>query len=84
MSGKPRLRRLAFSLTVWWLLLALVLWLLGKALDQPASLAQCAASSAFFVALGEAGDWLRRRRRRAGRGAGRRRASGTETPTARP
>ncbi|MEV0740527.1 hypothetical protein AB0I51_32390 [Streptomyces sp. NPDC050549] len=30
-------------------------------LGQPASLAQCAASSAFLVAVGEAGDWLRRR-----------------------
>lgn len=60
MTGRPRL---AFSLTVWWMLTALVLWLLGRALDQPASLAQCTASSAFFVVLGEAGDWLRRRRR---------------------
>ncbi|WP_327698961.1 hypothetical protein [Streptomyces sp. NBC_00459] len=58
MTGRPRL---AFSLAVWWMLLALVLWFLGRALDQSASLAQCAASAAFFVVLGEAGDWLRRR-----------------------
>ena len=58
MTGRPRL---ALSLAVWWMLIALVLWLLGRALDQPASLAQCTASSAFLVALGEAGDWLRRR-----------------------
>ncbi|MFG2957920.1 hypothetical protein ACGF5O_29925 [Streptomyces sp. NPDC048291] len=49
------------SLAVWWLLLALVLWLLGKALGQPASAVQCAASAAFLVALGEAGDGVRRR-----------------------
>ncbi|WSQ12879.1 hypothetical protein OG604_36755 [Streptomyces sp. NBC_01231] len=54
-----RLPCLAFSVTVWWMLIALILWLLGRALDQPASLAQCTASSAFLVALGEAGDWLR-------------------------
>ncbi|MEV8547935.1 hypothetical protein [Streptomyces sp. NPDC051572] len=49
------------SLGIWWALLALVLWLLGKALAQPASPARCAASAVFLVALGEAGDWLRRR-----------------------
>ncbi|WOX13623.1 hypothetical protein [Streptomyces sp. N50] len=61
MTGGPRLWRLTWSLACWWLLIALVLWLLGKALDQPASIAQCTASSAFLVAVGEAGDWLRRR-----------------------
>ncbi|MFG3590482.1 hypothetical protein [Streptomyces sp. NPDC047990] len=63
MTGTQRVRRVVVSIAVWWLLLALVLWLLGKMLDQPASAAQCAASSAFLVALGEAGDWARRRRR---------------------
>ncbi|MGW3649423.1 hypothetical protein [Streptomyces sp. NPDC000878] len=61
MISRPRLTRLAFSLTVWWMLLSLALWLLGRALDQPASLGQCTASAAFFVVLGETGDWLRRR-----------------------
>jgi hypothetical protein len=60
-TGRPRLSRLAFSLTVRWLLLSLVFWLLGRALDQPAALAQCPASAAFLVGLGEAGDLLRRR-----------------------
>jgi hypothetical protein len=60
-TGRPRLSRLAFSLTVSWMLIVLVLCLLGWALDQPTSLGQCAASSAFLVVLGEAGDWLRRR-----------------------
>jgi len=69
-TGRPRLTRLAFSLTVWWMLIAFLLWLLGRALDQPVSLGQCTASAAFFVVLGEAGDWLRRRWR-AGRIAGR-------------
>jgi hypothetical protein len=45
----------------WWLLLALVLWLLGQAVDQAASLTACAASSAFLVGIGEIGDWLCRR-----------------------
>ncbi|MFE9628999.1 hypothetical protein [Streptomyces sp. NPDC006527] len=49
------------SLTVWWALIALVLWLVGQALDQPAMLAQCIASAAFLVAIGETDDWLRRR-----------------------
>ncbi|MBG0852767.1 hypothetical protein I2W78_13190 [Streptomyces spinoverrucosus] len=43
------------------MLLALGLWLLGKALDQPASLAACAASAALLVAIGETGDRLPRR-----------------------
>ncbi|MGW1044107.1 hypothetical protein [Streptomyces sp. NPDC002547] len=61
MTGAERVRRFVVSLAVWWLLLALVLWLLGKAFDQPASAAQCATSSAFLVALGEIGDCVRRR-----------------------
>jgi hypothetical protein len=60
-TSKARLWRLAVSLTLWWMLIALVLWLVGKALDQPASFVQCTASSAFLVAIGEAGEWLRRR-----------------------
>lgn len=61
MTGRRRVRRLVISLTVWWALIAFALWLVGKALDQPATLVQCAASSAFLVAIGEVGDWLRRR-----------------------
>lgn len=61
MTGKPHLGRLAVSLAIWWMLIAFVLWIVGKAADQSASLVQCAASSAFLVAIGEAGDWLRRR-----------------------
>lgn len=61
MTGKPRLWRLAISLIAWWMLTALLLWLLGRALDQPAPLAQCVSPAVFLVALGEAGDWLRRR-----------------------
>ncbi|GAQ64983.1 hypothetical protein [Streptomyces scabiei] len=61
MTSRRHVRRLAVSLTVWWALIALVLWLAGQALDQPATLAQCITSAAFLVAVGEAGDWLRRR-----------------------
>ncbi|WP_235192912.1 hypothetical protein [Streptomyces viridochromogenes] len=57
-----RWRRFVWSVTAWWMLLALALWLLGRALQQPASLAACAASAALLVAIGEAGDALRRRR----------------------
>ncbi|WP_149830421.1 hypothetical protein [Streptomyces tailanensis] len=60
-TGRPR--RFALSVAAWWMLLALVLWLLGRALDQPASFAACAASAALLVAVGEIGDGLRRRRR---------------------
>lgn len=63
MIGTQRVRRVVVSVAVWWLLLALVLWLLGMMLDQPASAARCAASSAFLVALGEVGEWACRRRR---------------------
>lgn len=63
MTGKQSLLRLAVSLVVWWMLIAVIFWSLGAMLDQPASLAQCTASSAFLVAIGEVGDWLRRRRR---------------------
>ncbi|MFF2998795.1 hypothetical protein ACFVTC_30225 [Streptomyces sp. NPDC057950] len=63
MTGQTRLPRLVLSLAVWWMLIALILWLLGKALDQAATLTECASSSAFLLAIGEAGDWLRRRRK---------------------
>ncbi|MFD1661288.1 hypothetical protein ACFSL4_24540 [Streptomyces caeni] len=61
MTRLARHRRLALSLTVWWLLITLALWLLGQALDQPAAPTACAASAGLLVAVGEAGDWLRRR-----------------------
>ncbi|QDN62809.1 hypothetical protein FNV62_52140 [Streptomyces sp. RLB3-17] len=78
MTGRTRLWRHTCSLTGWWLLLALALWLLGQAVDQAASLTACAASSAFLVGIGETGDWLRRRwaarRERAGTAAKRSRS----------
>ncbi|MGW3647814.1 hypothetical protein [Streptomyces sp. NPDC000878] len=46
---------------MWWVTVTLALWLLGMALGQPVRLAGCAASAALLVAIGEAGDWLRRR-----------------------
>ncbi|MGW7648668.1 hypothetical protein [Streptomyces bobili] len=61
MTDPTRLRRLVCSLSAWWLILAMGLWLLGRAIDQSASLLACAASAAFLLAVGEAGDWLRRR-----------------------
>ncbi|MFD5252529.1 hypothetical protein ACFWM5_06735 [Streptomyces bobili] len=61
MTDPTRLRRLVCSLSVWWLILAMGLWLLGRATDQSASPWACAASAAFLLAVGEAGDWLRRR-----------------------
>lgn len=70
MIGRTRWMRHAWSLTVWWLLLALALWFLGRAVGQTSSLTACAASSAFLIGIGEIGDWLRRRlaahRRRTG------------------
>ncbi|MFG3000728.1 hypothetical protein [Streptomyces sp. NPDC048340] len=51
------------SVAVWWAALTVLLWGAGRLLDQPASLAACAASAALLVACGETGDWLRRRRR---------------------
>ncbi|MGQ4475741.1 hypothetical protein [Streptomyces sp. SAS_276] len=86
MTGRQRLRRLALSLIVWWMLIALALWLLGTTLGQRASLAQCTASSAFLVAVGEAGDRLRRRWR-AGRLSGitaRHQPPDAKTPTTDP
>ncbi|MFJ8533590.1 hypothetical protein [Streptomyces sp. NPDC093591] len=62
MTDTRRWRRFVWSVTAWWMLLALALWLLGKVLEQPASLVACAASAALLVAIGEVGDGLRRRR----------------------
>ncbi|MCX5522489.1 hypothetical protein OG342_06365 [Streptomyces bobili] len=62
MTDPTRVRRLFWSLTAWWILLATGLWLLGQATNQSASPTACAASAAFLLAIGEAGDWLRRRR----------------------
>ncbi|MEJ8638942.1 hypothetical protein [Streptomyces sp. MS2.AVA.5] len=61
MKRAPRRWAEATSVTAWWITVAFALWLLGMALGQPVSLAGCAASAALLVAIGEAGDWLRRR-----------------------
>ncbi|WP_426570093.1 hypothetical protein [Streptomyces canus] len=63
MTDTRRQWRFVWSVTAWWVLLALALWLLGKALGQPTSLAACAASAALLVAVGEVGEGLRRRLR---------------------
>ncbi|WP_370417632.1 hypothetical protein AB8O64_02520 [Streptomyces sp. QH1-20] len=60
MTDPRRRRRFVWSVTAWWMLLTLILWLVGKALDQPASLAACAACAALLVLVGEIGDGLRR------------------------
>ncbi|WP_434587462.1 hypothetical protein [Streptomyces sp. A5-4] len=49
------------SVVAWWALVTAALFGLGHAGDRTASLLGCAASAAFFVALGEACEWLRRR-----------------------
>ncbi|MBT2529769.1 hypothetical protein J7E91_31420 [Streptomyces sp. ISL-99] len=52
------------SVVLWWgglTLLLLLLWLRSRAAGQPTDLARCAASEVLLVAVGEAGDWLRRR-----------------------
>ncbi|NEA64969.1 hypothetical protein [Streptomyces sp. SID12488] len=49
------------SVLAWWVCVTLALWLLGEGLGQSAGLAPCAASAGLLVAVGEAGDWLRRR-----------------------
>lgn len=56
-----RARREALSLTAWWAMLTLALWLLGHVTGHPAGLAPSAAAAALFTAIGEAGDWARRR-----------------------
>ncbi|WP_431967910.1 hypothetical protein [Actinacidiphila sp. bgisy160] len=52
---------MAVSVLLWWAGLTLVLWLLSRVSGQPAGLAGCAASAVLLVAVGEAGDWVRRR-----------------------
>ncbi|MEU9284830.1 hypothetical protein AB0D57_08880 [Streptomyces sp. NPDC048275] len=61
MTGTAHRWRLTWSIALWWLLLALILWLLGTALGESASVTRCTASAALLVAIGELGDWLRRR-----------------------
>ncbi|GAA1264202.1 hypothetical protein GCM10009646_60090 [Streptomyces aureus] len=60
-SHRARLWRQTMSLTTWWIVITITLWSLGKGIGQSAELAPCAASAAFLVAMGEAGDWVRRR-----------------------
>ncbi|MFD5569453.1 hypothetical protein [Streptomyces cadmiisoli] len=62
MTDPNRKRRAVWSVTAWWMLLTVTLWLLGKATEQPATLAGCAASAALLVAIGEIGEGLRRGR----------------------
>ncbi|MEU8617373.1 hypothetical protein [Streptomyces sp. NPDC048623] len=49
------------SIAAWWALVTGVLWLLGLLLEQRTSLAGCAATALVIIALGEAGNWARRR-----------------------
>ncbi|MGW3390865.1 hypothetical protein [Streptomyces cinereoruber] len=60
-SRAGRARREALSLTAWWAVFTLALWLLGHATSHPAGLVQSAAAAALFTAVGEAGDRTRRR-----------------------
>ncbi|MEU4153602.1 hypothetical protein [Streptomyces sp. NPDC026659] len=59
-----RAARLVLSLLLWWLAAGLALWLLGLAFGRPASFLGCALSGLFLGAVGEFGDWMRRRVRR--------------------
>nr|WP_202486315.1 hypothetical protein [Streptomyces sp. SID4985] len=52
------------SLLVWWPAAGLALWLLGLAFGRPAPLLGCVLAGLFFGAIGELGDWVRRRVRR--------------------
>ncbi|APU43369.1 hypothetical protein BSL84_30000 [Streptomyces sp. TN58] len=61
MTPNPRRRVVAWSVIGWWAVLTGLLWLAGTALGYPAPLVGCAASAAVLVAVGEAGDWIRRR-----------------------
>ncbi|KOV71876.1 hypothetical protein ADL00_06945 [Streptomyces sp. AS58] len=61
MTDPNRKRRAVWSITAWWMLLTITLWLLGRATTQPATLTGCAASAALLVAVGEAGHGLHRR-----------------------
>ncbi|GHA97553.1 hypothetical protein GCM10010305_46430 [Streptomyces termitum] len=56
-----RARREAVSIAAWWAVLTLALRLLGHATGHPAGLAPSAAAAALFTAIGETGDWARRR-----------------------
>ncbi|MFF3555834.1 hypothetical protein ACWD4V_21550 [Streptomyces tsukubensis] len=68
MTDNRRQELLTPSLLLWWTGLTVVLWIAGYALGQPAGLLPCAGSAALFVAIGEAGNAVRRRIR-AGRKA---------------
>lgn len=61
MTRPPRWRREIRSVSLWWAALTLILWLLSHTTGQPTTLPRCAASAALLVAVGESGDWLRRR-----------------------
>ncbi|TLQ45877.1 hypothetical protein [Streptomyces marianii] len=63
MTGPSRRWRRGGSVVAWWLLFALGLWLVGQAVDPPASLTACVASAALLGFVGETGDWVRRRLR---------------------
>ncbi|QES57942.1 hypothetical protein DEJ51_30480 [Streptomyces venezuelae] len=54
-------RREAVSLVVWWTVLALAVWLLGRATGRPVGLVPSVASAALLAAVGETGDLVRRR-----------------------
>ncbi|WP_344357135.1 hypothetical protein [Streptomyces gobitricini] len=58
---RTRRRSELASLAAWWAILTAALWLLATVCGQRTTLWGCAASAAFFVAVGEAGDRLRRR-----------------------
>ncbi|MER7999425.1 hypothetical protein [Streptomyces sp. NPDC095613] len=58
-----------WSVVAWWVVVTAALSLLSMGLGHGPNVPGCAASAAFFVALGEAGHWLRSRyARRALRG----------------
>nr|WSZ18863.1 hypothetical protein OH837_38785 [Streptomyces canus] len=65
MTRYQHLWHVALSLTVWRMLIALVLRLVGKAVGRPLSFAQRAVSSAILTMLGEACELVRRRWRAA-------------------
>ncbi|WP_405985720.1 hypothetical protein [Streptomyces sp. NBC_00872] len=50
------------SLVAWWVVVTMLLWLLGKLFGQSVNLIGCAATAVLVIAIGETGDWLRRRR----------------------
>ncbi|GHH45213.1 hypothetical protein [Streptomyces candidus] len=49
------------SVGLWWIMLTLVLWPLSRSTGQLTDIPRCAASAALLVAVGELGDWLRRK-----------------------